>query len=125
MDYLGNRANFGTGTCHGSGSVSGTKSLEPPPFGGHQSGLTCSDIHPGVARRDTNHMRTIALKVLAIIAASVFVIMMIAVARHRATRSPQTPWPKSALAEYLFELVPWLIMIGSALPSLRRIAAGG
>jgi heme/copper-type cytochrome/quinol oxidase subunit 2 len=70
-------------------------------------------------------MRTIALEILAFIAASVFMVMMVAVARHRLTRSPQATCQSSALAEYLFALVPWLIMAASALPSLRRIAAGG
>ena len=105
--------------------MSGTKSLEPPPFGGRQSRLTCIHIQPGVARRDTIPMRTIALEVFAIIAAAVFVIMMIAVMRHRSSDPAQTARQSSALAEYLFALVPWLIMAASALPSLRRIAAGG
>jgi hypothetical protein len=104
--------------------VSGTKSLEPPPFGGRQSRLTCIHIQSGVARRDTIPMRTIALEVFAIIAAAVFVIMMIAVMRHRSSDPAQTA-RGSALAEYLFALVPWLIMAASALRSLRRIAAGG
>ena len=69
-------------------------------------------------------MRTIALDVFAIIAAAVFVIMMIAVMRHRSSDPAQTA-RGSALAEYLFALVPWLIMGASVLPSLRRIVAGG
>jgi heme/copper-type cytochrome/quinol oxidase subunit 2 len=81
--------------------------------------------NPGIARRDTIPMRTIALDVLAIIAAVVFVVMMIAEVRHRASRAAETSSEISALAEYLFALVPWLIMAASALPSLRLIATGG
>jgi heme/copper-type cytochrome/quinol oxidase subunit 2 len=70
-------------------------------------------------------MRTIALQVFAIVAAAVFVVMMIAVVRHRSSGTAETSRQSSALAEYLFALIPWLIMAASALPSLRRIAAGG
>jgi heme/copper-type cytochrome/quinol oxidase subunit 2 len=66
-----------------------------------------------------------ALHVFAIIAAAVFVVMMIAVVRHRPSGPPESSRQSSALEEYLFALIPWLIMAASALPSLRRIAAGG
>lgn len=77
-----------------------------------------------VVRRDTNPMQTIALEVLAIIAAAVFVVMMIAIGRHRSSNTAQTLGQRSAVAEYLFALIPWLIMAAGAIPSLRRIAAG-
>jgi heme/copper-type cytochrome/quinol oxidase subunit 2 len=69
-------------------------------------------------------MRTVALEVLALIATAVFVVMMAAIVRHR-SRCPTMSAQTSVVAEYLFALVPWLIIAASALPSVRRIAAGG
>ena len=76
-------------------------------------------------RRDLSHMRIIALEVLATIAALTFLGALVAIAVHRSAHGPQDPdpWRSSALAEYLWAMVPWLIVAACVLPSVRRIVA--
>jgi heme/copper-type cytochrome/quinol oxidase subunit 2 len=70
-------------------------------------------------------MQTIALESFTLVAVSVFVVMMVAMVRCRVARGPENPYISSAAAEYLFALVPWLILIAGALPSVRKIMAQG
>jgi heme/copper-type cytochrome/quinol oxidase subunit 2 len=70
-------------------------------------------------------MRIIALEGLAVVAALVFVTMSVATAMHRPSRGSEVLRQGSALAEYLWTVVPWLIMAACVLPSVRRIVAGG
>jgi heme/copper-type cytochrome/quinol oxidase subunit 2 len=70
-------------------------------------------------------MRVIALEVLATIAALTFLGALVAIAVHRSAHGPQDPWRSSALAEYLWAMVPWLIVAACVFPSVRRIVASG
>jgi heme/copper-type cytochrome/quinol oxidase subunit 2 len=67
----------------------------------------------------------IALQVLAAIAALVFLIMLVATAMHRAAGGSENTYRASALAEYLWTVVPWLMMGACVAPAVRRIVAGG
>jgi hypothetical protein len=70
-------------------------------------------------------MRTIVLESFTLVAVSVFVVMMVAMVRCRVARGPENPYISSAVAEFLFALVPWLILVAAALPSVRKIMAQG
>jgi heme/copper-type cytochrome/quinol oxidase subunit 2 len=70
-------------------------------------------------------MRVIALEVLATVAALTFLGTLVAIAVHRSANGPQDPWRGSALAEYLWAMVPWLMVAACVLPSVRRIVASG
>jgi heme/copper-type cytochrome/quinol oxidase subunit 2 len=69
-------------------------------------------------------MRFIALDILATIAALVFVTMLVATALQRPRLGAEGPGHSSILAEYLWAVVPWLIMAACVFPSVRRIVAG-
>jgi heme/copper-type cytochrome/quinol oxidase subunit 2 len=70
-------------------------------------------------------MQFIALKVFGVIAVLVLVFMFSAIARHRAQPRPHGPHYTAALAEYVWAAVPWLILVGGALPAVRMIVAAG
>ena len=67
-------------------------------------------------------MRLIVLKICGGIAVLTFLTMLTAIARHRVHGSSQKNRP-SALAEYLWATLPWLMIISSAIPAVRQIAA--
>jgi heme/copper-type cytochrome/quinol oxidase subunit 2 len=81
----------------------------------------------GVARRvnrpEGSRMQLIALKALAAVAAFVFLSMLVAIALHRSARGAEDSYQSSAVAEYAWAVVPWLMMAACALPAVRRIAA--
>jgi heme/copper-type cytochrome/quinol oxidase subunit 2 len=64
-----------------------------------------------------------ALKVLASVATLVFLSMLVAIALHRAARGPEDSYQSSAVAEYVWAVVPWLMMAVCVLPAVRRIVA--
>ena len=70
-------------------------------------------------------MRLIVLEVSAGVAALVFLIMLVATALHRSARGSQGPHQRAALTEYLWAVVPWLMMAAGVLPAVRRMVAGG
>jgi heme/copper-type cytochrome/quinol oxidase subunit 2 len=70
-------------------------------------------------------MRLIALQVLAVVAALVFLTMMVVTGLHRSARGSEDPYQNSPLAEYLWAVVPWLIVAACVFPTVRRIVAGG
>jgi heme/copper-type cytochrome/quinol oxidase subunit 2 len=68
-------------------------------------------------------MRLIVLEFIAVIAALVFLGMLGAIATHRSTAGSQGLRHHSAWSEYLWALVPWLMMAACVLPSVRRLLA--
>lgn len=70
-------------------------------------------------------MRVITLEVCAGVAALVFVTMLIATALHRYKRGAEGTLQCAALVEYLWLVVPWLMMAACVFPAVRRIVAGG
>ena len=68
-------------------------------------------------------MRLIVLEVCAGIVALLFVVMLVATASHRARVRAGGEYPVPALAEYLWAVVPWVIVAGSAFPAARLIVA--
>ena len=68
-------------------------------------------------------MRLVVLEVLAVVAALVFLTMLAATAMHRSSFGPEDTYRRSALVEYLWTLVPWLMMAACVLPAVRRIVA--
>jgi heme/copper-type cytochrome/quinol oxidase subunit 2 len=69
-------------------------------------------------------MRLIVLEVLAIIATLVFLSMLVATARHQTAGGSEGSHSRSALAECMWAIVPWLMIAACVLPSVRRILAG-
>jgi len=67
-------------------------------------------------------LRLIALEVCAGIFALLFLATLVATAVHRA-RQRGGAYPASALAEYFWAVVPWVIVAGSAVPAVRLIVA--
>jgi heme/copper-type cytochrome/quinol oxidase subunit 2 len=70
-------------------------------------------------------MRFIALEVCGGVAALVFVTTLVATALHRSARGSEGTHQSAAVAEYLWAVVPWLMMAACVLPAVRRIVAGG
>ena len=68
-------------------------------------------------------MRLIVLEVCAGIVALLFLLTLAATALHRARVRAGGVYPASALAEYLWALVPWVILAAAALPAVRLIVA--
>ena len=68
-------------------------------------------------------MRFVALEVCACIAALLFLTTLIATAVHRAKRSSTDAHRTSALAEYLWSVIPWIMITAAALPAVRMIVA--
>ena len=66
-------------------------------------------------------MRLIVLEVCAGIVALLFVVMLVATASHRARLRAGGEYPASALAEYLWAVIPWLIVAAAAFPAARLI----
>jgi len=53
-----------------------------------------------------------------------FAAMMLALVRRRADAAGPPTFHSHAAAEYLWAVVPWLMIIACALPAARRILAG-
>ena len=68
-------------------------------------------------------MQVIVLEVCAGVAALVFLTMFAAIALHRSAHGSQGPRQCAALTEYLWAVVPWLMMAACVLPAVRRIVA--
>ena len=70
-------------------------------------------------------MRLFALKVCGAIAVLVLVVMFGGIMRHRAQWRPDGAHHTTALAEYLWAAIPWLIFAAGVLPAVRLIVARG
>jgi heme/copper-type cytochrome/quinol oxidase subunit 2 len=66
-------------------------------------------------------MRLIALEVCVGVATLVFVTMLTATALHRFKGGADGIHRRAALAEYLWTVIPWLMMAASAAPAVRWI----
>ena len=62
---------------------------------------------------------TILLPMLAIVI-GLFVAMLVALHNHRARNAVHTQ-PKAAAVEYVWAIVPWLIVALGAAPAVRRL----
>ena len=69
-------------------------------------------------------MRLILLEVCAGIIAFIFLVMLAAIARHRAQRRSKGANNATAMSEYLWAVVPWVILTACALPAVRLIVTG-
>jgi len=69
-------------------------------------------------------MRVVVLECCVGIAIVLFLIMMTAIARHRA-RGLGTQSLGSTVAEYVWAVIPWLMGVGAAIPAARLIFANG
>lgn len=67
-------------------------------------------------------MRLIILQICGGIAILIFLAMLAAIARHR-LHAPSERNRPPALTEYLWASIPWLMIISSAIPAVRQIAA--
>jgi heme/copper-type cytochrome/quinol oxidase subunit 2 len=67
-------------------------------------------------------MRLIALEVCAGVAALLFITALVAIAAHRVHRS-DGPGRGTALAEFVWAVVPWIMVVAAALPAVRLIVA--
>ena len=67
-------------------------------------------------------MRLILLEVCASITALIFLVMLGEIARHRALRRSEGANNARAMSEYLWAVVPWVILTACALPAARLIA---
>ena len=67
-------------------------------------------------------MRLVALKICGSIALLVFLAMLATIARHRA-RHHSRERRSAALAEYLWVIIPWLMILSCAIPAARQIVA--
>lgn len=66
-------------------------------------------------------MRLIVLGIGAGILALLFLATLTATASHRARHGVGGVYPASALAEYLWAMVPWVILAAGAIPAVRLI----
>jgi heme/copper-type cytochrome/quinol oxidase subunit 2 len=66
-------------------------------------------------------MRLILLEVCAGITALLFLVMLAEIARHRARRRSEGSNDVAAMSEYLWAVVPWVILTAFALPAVRLI----
>ena len=69
-------------------------------------------------------MRLILLEVCAGITGLLFLIMLAEIARHRAQRRSEGANNVAAMSEYLWAVVPWMILTACALPAVRLIVTG-
>jgi hypothetical protein len=67
-------------------------------------------------------MRLVVVGIFTCALALVLLVMLAATALHRARGYPDSTYRASALAEYLWTLMPWIIMAAAALPAVRLIA---
>ena len=69
-------------------------------------------------------MRLIILEVCAGITALLFLVMLAGTARHRAQRRSEGANNVAAMSEYLWAVVPWVMLAACALPAVRLIVTG-
>jgi len=69
-------------------------------------------------------VRLILLKVCIGISVFLFLVMLAGIARHRAQRRSEGANHATAMSEYLWAVVPWVILTGCALPAVRLIVTG-
>jgi heme/copper-type cytochrome/quinol oxidase subunit 2 len=69
-------------------------------------------------------VRLILLDVCAGITALLFLVMLAGIARHRAQRRSEGANNATAMSEYLWAVVPWVILTACALPAVRLIVKG-
>jgi heme/copper-type cytochrome/quinol oxidase subunit 2 len=69
-------------------------------------------------------VRLILLEVCAGITALVFLVMLTGIARHRAQRRSEGTNNVPAMSEYLWAVIPWVMLTACALPAVRLIVAG-
>jgi heme/copper-type cytochrome/quinol oxidase subunit 2 len=69
-------------------------------------------------------VRLILLKVCAVTTALLFLVMLAEIARHRAQRRSEGTNNATAMSEYLWAVVPWVILTACALPAARLIVKG-
>ena len=69
-------------------------------------------------------VRLIALFTCGSIALLVFLAMLSSIARHRARLCPDRAYGATAVAEYVWAAIPWLMIVACALPAVRLIVAG-
>ena len=67
-------------------------------------------------------MRLIALTICGSIALLVLLAMLATIARHRAQHHSRER-RSAALAEYLWAIIPWLMILSCAIPAARQIVA--
>ena len=67
-------------------------------------------------------MRLIILEVCAGITALLFLVMLAQIARHRAQRRSEGANNVAAMSEYLWAVIPWVMLTACALPAVRLIA---
>ncbi len=67
-------------------------------------------------------MRLILLEICVGITALLFLVMLTGIARHRAQRRSEGANNATAVSEYLWAAVPWVILTVCALPAVRLIA---
>jgi hypothetical protein len=67
-------------------------------------------------------MRLIIPVICACTFALVLLVTLAATALHRARGDLGSTYRASAVAEYLWTLIPWIIMTAAALPAIRQIA---
>jgi heme/copper-type cytochrome/quinol oxidase subunit 2 len=70
-------------------------------------------------------MRLIVLAIGSVLVGLVFLTTVFATARHRAQHRSDGAYQASAMAEYSWLVVPWLILIAAALPAVRGIVSAG
>jgi heme/copper-type cytochrome/quinol oxidase subunit 2 len=68
-------------------------------------------------------MRVIGLQICGAITALVLLAMLTAVARHRAQRRPEAAYHTTAIEEYVWAAIPWLMVAVAVLPAVRQIMA--
>ena len=69
-------------------------------------------------------MRLILLQVCAGITALLFLVMLAGIARHRAQRRSEGANNVAAMSEYLWAVVPWMMLAACAFPAARLIVTG-
>jgi heme/copper-type cytochrome/quinol oxidase subunit 2 len=70
-------------------------------------------------------MRLIVLTICGSVAVLVFLAMLAAIARYRKQSLSGTSQTNrfAALAEYLWAMIPWLMMVSCAIPAVRQVIA--
>jgi heme/copper-type cytochrome/quinol oxidase subunit 2 len=69
-------------------------------------------------------VRLILLKLCAGITALLFLVMLAGIARHRAKRRSEGANNVAAMSEYLWAVVPWVMLAACAFPAVRLIVTG-
>lgn len=69
-------------------------------------------------------MRLIVLEVCIGIAAVLFVLSIVALARDRVRRRAEGARPGAAFAEYTWSITPWVMVAAAAIPAVKMVAVG-